>query len=123
MAVIYIAGPMTGCKDHNRTAFCVEDLKLRCAGNIVLNPAVLPDGLSQQQYMSICIPMLMCADAIYLLDGWEESAGARAEYAMALKLNMPVSFPETGQPAKPSRSCFTNQKPHRRLSNRPEIET
>ncbi|MBF9505374.1 DUF4406 domain-containing protein, partial [Escherichia coli] len=52
MAVIYIAGPMTGCKDHNRTAFCVEDLKLRCAGNIVLNPAVLPDGLSQQQYMS-----------------------------------------------------------------------
>ncbi|EOM1517033.1 hypothetical protein ACNBF0_005406, partial [Escherichia coli] len=23
---------MTGCKDHNRTAFCVEDLKLRCAG-------------------------------------------------------------------------------------------
>ncbi|HHY5636507.1 TPA: DUF4406 domain-containing protein [Escherichia coli] len=21
MAVIYIAGPMTGCKDHNRTAF------------------------------------------------------------------------------------------------------
>ncbi|EEV3413835.1 DUF4406 domain-containing protein [Escherichia coli] len=94
MAVIYIAGPMTGCKDHNRTAFCAEDLKLRCAGNIVLNPAVLPDGLSQQQYMSICIPMLMCADAIYLLDGWEESAGARAEYAMALKLNMPVSFPE-----------------------------
>ncbi len=50
----------------------MEDLKLRCAGNIVLNPAVLPDGLSQQQYMSICIPMLMCADAIYLLDGWEE---------------------------------------------------
>lgn len=77
MAVIYIAGPMTGCKDYNRTAFCAEDLKLRCAGNIVLNPAVLPDGLSQQQYMSICIPMLMCADAIYLLDGWEESAGAR----------------------------------------------
>ncbi|WP_096842803.1 DUF4406 domain-containing protein [Escherichia coli] len=49
--------------------------------------------MSQQQYMSICIPMLMCADAIYLLDGWEESAGAWAEYAMALKLNMPVSYP------------------------------
>ncbi|EIF5113371.1 TPA: DUF4406 domain-containing protein [Escherichia coli] len=94
MAVIYIAGPMTGYKDYNRSAFCLADLKLRCAGNIALNPAVLPDGLSQQQYMSICIPMLMCADAIYLLDGWEESAGARAEYAMALKLNMPVSLPE-----------------------------
>ncbi|EPN0530878.1 DUF4406 domain-containing protein, partial [Escherichia coli] len=94
MAVIYIAGPMTGHKNYNRSEFCVADLKLRCTGNIVLNPAVLPEGLSQQQYMSICIPMLMCADAIYLLDGWEESAGARAEYAMALKLNIPVSFPE-----------------------------
>ncbi|EME5675778.1 TPA: DUF4406 domain-containing protein [Escherichia coli] len=94
MAVIYIAGPMTGYKDHNRTAFSMAAMKLKSAGYTALNPAILPDGLSQQQYMSICIPMLMCADAIYLLDGWEESAGARAEYAMALKLNMPVSFPE-----------------------------
>lgn len=94
MAVIYIAGPMTGYKDHNRTAFSMAAMKLKSAGYTALNPAILPDGLSQQQYMSICISMLMCADAIYLLDGWEESAGARAEYAMARKLNMPVSFPE-----------------------------
>ncbi|EFQ9082853.1 DUF4406 domain-containing protein [Escherichia coli] len=93
MAVIYIAGPMTGYKDHNRTAFSIEATELEAAAHVVLSPATLPDGLSQQQYMSICIPMLMCADAIYLLDGWEESAGAWVEYAMALKLNMPVSYP------------------------------
>ncbi|EHL6350593.1 DUF4406 domain-containing protein [Escherichia coli] len=93
MAVIYIAGPMTGYKDHNRTAFSMAAARLAAAVHVVLNPATLPDGLSQQQYMSICIPMLMCADVIYLLDGWEESDGARAEYAMALKLNMPVSYP------------------------------
>ena len=94
MAVIYIAGPMTGCKDHNRTAFFTEAMRLAADRHVVLNPATLPEGLSQQQYMSICIPMLMCADAIYLLEGWVDSAGARAEYVMALKLNMPVSFPE-----------------------------
>ncbi|ELW5409148.1 DUF4406 domain-containing protein [Escherichia coli] len=93
MAVIYIAGPMTGYKDHNRTAFSMAAMKLAAAGHVVLNPATLPDGLSQQQYMSICIPMLMCADVIYLLEGWVESAGAKAEYIMARKLNMPVSFP------------------------------
>ncbi|HHY7917587.1 TPA: DUF4406 domain-containing protein [Escherichia coli] len=112
MAVIYIAGPMTGYKDDNRLEFCLADLKLRYAGNIVLNPAVLPDGLSQQQYMSICIPMLMCADAIYLLDGWEESAGARAEYAMALKLNMHVSLPENraaGETVAQLRSCLSEK--------------
>ncbi len=94
MAVIYIAGPMTGYEDYNRTAFSMATMRLKSAGHAVLNPGVLPNGLSQQQYMSICIPMLMCADVIYLLDGWEESAGARAEYAMALKLNMHVSLPE-----------------------------
>ncbi|HHI0671356.1 DUF4406 domain-containing protein [Escherichia coli] len=94
MAVIYIAGPMTGYKDHNRTAFFTEAMRLAADGHVVLNPATLPEGLSQQQYMSICIPMLMCADAIYLLECWVDSAGALAEYVMALKLNMPVSFPE-----------------------------
>ncbi|ELC8119378.1 DUF4406 domain-containing protein [Escherichia coli] len=93
MAVIYIAGPMTGYKDHNRTAFSIEAMKLAEDAHVVLNPATLPDGLSQQQYMSICIPMLMCADVIYLLEGWVDSDGVRAEYAMALKLNMPVSYP------------------------------
>ena len=66
MAVIYIAGPMTGYEDCNRTAFCLEDLKLRCAGNIVLNPAVLPDGLSQQQYLYSDAHVCRC----HLLTGW-----------------------------------------------------
>ncbi|HIB8586172.1 TPA: DUF4406 domain-containing protein, partial [Escherichia coli] len=55
MAVIYIAGPMTGYKDHNRTAFFIEAMRLAADGHVVLNPATLPEGLSQQQYMSICI--------------------------------------------------------------------
>ncbi|WP_270377017.1 DUF4406 domain-containing protein, partial [Escherichia coli] len=50
MAVIYIAGPMTGYKDHNRTAFFTEAMRLAADGHVVLNPATLPDGLSQQQY-------------------------------------------------------------------------
>ncbi|WP_432704347.1 DUF4406 domain-containing protein [Escherichia coli] len=102
---------------HNRTAFCVEDLKLRCAGNIVLNPAVLPDGLSQQQYMSICIPMLMCADVIYLLEGWEDSAGARAEYAMALKLNIDVSLPPVREDGKSITQPGVDQTPHNQQIN------
>lgn len=44
---IYIAGPMTGYKDFNRPAFKAFALKLSLDGNVVLNPAVLPDGLEQ----------------------------------------------------------------------------
>lgn len=117
MAVIYIAGPMTGYKDHNRTAFFTEAMRLAEHGHVVLNPATLPEGLSQQQYISICIPMLMCADVIYLLEGWEDSAGARAEYAMALKLNIDVSLPPVREDGKSITQPGVDQKPHNQQIN------
>ncbi|HAF4757387.1 TPA: DUF4406 domain-containing protein [Salmonella enterica] len=40
--------------------------------------------------MAVGIAMLQCADAIYLIEGWEKSAGARAEKALANKLNIPI---------------------------------
>lgn len=89
---IYIAGPMTGYKDFNRPAFKAFALKLSLDGHVVLNPAVLPDGLTQPQYMDICLAMLRCAQAIYLLDGWEKSSGARAEKALAEKLDLEIIY-------------------------------
>lgn len=89
---IYIAGPMTGYKDFNRPAFKAFALKLSLDGHVVLNPAVLPDGLTQAQYMDICLAMLRCAQAIYLLDGWEKSSGARAEKALAEKLALEIIY-------------------------------
>lgn len=89
---IYIAGPMTGYKDFNRPSFRAFALKLSLDGHVVLNPAVLPDGLTQPQYMDICLAMLRCAQAIYLLDGWEKSAGARAEKALAEKLALEIIY-------------------------------
>jgi len=85
---IYIAGPMTGIPEFNRPEFNRTASALTNDGHVTLNPATLPDGLSQFEYMDICLAMLRCADAIYLLQGWESSAGARAEYALAEKLNI-----------------------------------
>ena len=53
-------------------------------GFTVLNPAVLPDGLAPEQYMPICMAMLEQAEGIYLLEGWEDSPGARLEWQYAL---------------------------------------
>lgn len=85
---VYIAGPMSGYDQFNRPAFHAAECNLRENANVVLNPAVLPDGLSQAQYMDICLAMLRCADAVYMLAGWEKSAGARAEHALAEKLEL-----------------------------------
>ncbi len=91
---IYIAGPMSGLPDFNRTSFNHAHVFLGAKGHVVLNPALLPDGLTQAEYMDICLSMLRCADAIYMLEGWEHSAGARAENALAEKLEMEIIFQE-----------------------------
>lgn len=62
--------------DYNRAAFNAKASELMSEGHIVLNPAVLPGGLCQSEYMDICLAMVRSADAIYLLKGWEASAGS-----------------------------------------------
>jgi hypothetical protein len=41
--------------------------------------------------MDICCAMIRCADAVFMLRGWEKSAGAVAEYALARKLVLRLS--------------------------------
>lgn len=90
MSRIYIAGPMTGYKDFNRPAFNELAASLCAEGHVVLNPATLPSGLTQAQYMDICFAMVRAADAVYMLEGWEHSPGARAENALAEKLGLEI---------------------------------
>lgn len=92
---IYIAGPMTGIPKYNRPAFHFEAMRLASEGHVVLNPATLPDGLSQPEYMDICLAMLRCADGIFLLSGWQHSAGAKAEHALAQKLDLEIIHQES----------------------------
>ncbi len=86
---VYIAGQMSGLPNFNRDRFNEVVGLVVESGNIPLNPATLPDGLPERDYMAVGIAMLQCADAIYLIEGWENSAGARAEKALADKLNIP----------------------------------
>ncbi len=87
---IFISGPMTGYEDFNRKKFNAEAARLTRHGHIALNPAGLPDGLSERDYIDICMTMLSCADGILMLSGWESSAGATTEYHYAYRAGMPV---------------------------------
>ncbi|WP_158780731.1 DUF4406 domain-containing protein [Pantoea sp. BAV 3049] len=86
--VIFISGPMTGLPYFNRDAFNCAEKQLSDLDFIVLNPAVFPDGLQHGQYMVMTLAMLGQADAIYLLNGWEDSKGARAEALRARELGL-----------------------------------
>lgn len=89
MSVVYIAGPITGHENGNREAFFGAEQLLKQQGHIVLNPHCLPAGLTEFQYMDICLAMLRSADAIYLLDDWQNSSGATVEFELAKKLGLP----------------------------------
>ena len=90
--VAYIAGPMTGIQGKNRAAFCEAQAELEKRGYLVLNPAMLPDGMDGEKYMPICLAMVQQADVVWLLPGWENSNGARIEQQMAEYQGIPQRF-------------------------------
>jgi hypothetical protein len=91
MTTIYIAGPMTGLPDDNRPAFNKKAEELQIQGYRVLNPAAIGD-LPYGAYWSINKAMLDGADIIYLLDGWEDSIGAKREFSYAIEKGVAVLF-------------------------------
>lgn len=86
--VVFIAGPMTGYHNFNRSEFNTEAGLLEERGFTVLNPAILPDGLRHDQYLHITLSMLEQADAVFLLNGWEKSRGATREFDRACELGL-----------------------------------
>ena len=82
--IVYLAGRISGDGGY-RAKFADAEMALRELGHVVLNPAMLPNGLEYEAYMAIGNQMLLAADAICLLPDWQDSAGARRERTAALQ--------------------------------------
>jgi hypothetical protein len=87
---IYIAGPMSGYDNFNRDKFNHFAGELETKGYVVLNPATLPGGLTQAEYMDICCAMIRSATSLLMLDDWAKSDGAVAEHYLAKKLGKTI---------------------------------
>jgi phage protein len=89
--IVFIAGAITGIADYKQI-FAVAEQRLQEQDSIVLNPAVLPWGMEWEAYLQITKEMVRCADAIYVLQNWENSRGVREELALAEQLGKEIIY-------------------------------
>ena len=87
---VYISGGMSDYPNYNYEAFYAAEEVLKKRGYRVLNPAKIGLLMDYDAYSPINKAMLDGADAIYLLQGWENSSGACAELDYAESLGLLV---------------------------------
>lgn len=80
MMKVYIAGKITGDRQY-RAKFRAAAKELEAMGHVVLNPATLPAGLAETDYINIGLAMLNAADVAVFLPDYQESKGAMMEWA------------------------------------------
>lgn len=82
--IVYVCGPMTGKPMFNYPAFYgaagLIEKEFQCE---VLNPARQPNRLAYDEYMRRAFDDLDRATVIVLLDGWNQSNGAKKEFLRA----------------------------------------
>lgn len=91
---IYISGKITGTTDYMNRFEDAE--KALSKYYTVINPAKvnaqLPKETTWEEYMRMSICMLEMCNVIYMLNGWEDSKGARMEYDFAKEHNYKIFF-------------------------------
>lgn len=95
MSKVYIAGKINGL-DNYREIFKAAEEKLIAEGNVVMNPATLPEGFEYEVYLPICLLMLQACDKVYMLNNWKTSKGAKVELEYAKAQGKEIIYQESG---------------------------
>ena len=88
---VYISGQITGL-DNFAELFDQAQIMLESKGYEVVNPCKLPHNHNKtwQSYMKEDIKALCDCEAIYMIDNWAKSSGARLEEHIAFRLKLQV---------------------------------
>lgn len=87
---IYIAGAISNNPGYEQQFKAAEE-KLKAEGHAVINP-VKNLGFEYKEYIDMGLCELMRCDAIYLLNGWLESDGAKLEWQYAQTVGLKIFY-------------------------------
>ena len=96
---LYVAGPMATYPEHNFPAFHLAARHLRAAGYEVTNPAEVSllcgceaGTHTWSEYLQRDLATMLSSGVrgLALLDGWQDSKGAKLEAHVAVNLGWPV---------------------------------
>lgn len=96
---IYIAGRVTGDPLAKKKFKEAEDAFSK-DHFVVLSPAFLPYGMTEHDYMRICLSIIDVVDVVVFLDDWKESEGAKVEHAYCKKIGKEILYLGNGTGAK-----------------------
>lgn len=115
-AKLYIIGPIAGKEDGNRQAFMNAAGHLNSLGYYPINPhmigtrscfsyacqpsgrKVVEDGHTEACHLRHDLQHLLGADGVYVLLGWEASAGGRTELTIAAQCGLELYFQSYKEP-------------------------
>lgn len=91
---VFISGKITNNPNYQEEFANAENIINGYVGLVALNPAILPKGLNNRDYMQIGFQMIDNSDAMFMLPNWKDSEGAKIEHMYAKYLNMPIFYSE-----------------------------
>lgn len=86
---VFISGKITGNADYKKQFNAVAKAYEKKTHFTVLNPATLPAGLDNCNYVDICKAMIDSADMVIFLPNWQDSKGAQLEKAYCRYIDKP----------------------------------
>ena len=93
---IFISGGITGVENY-KEKFDNAEKELKAKGYKVINPTIVSEQLIEaeatwEECMGVTQALFDICNSVYMLRGWEKSAGAAVEHRIALEQNKTIIY-------------------------------